>query len=181
MLPSGPLTTATDRAHFWQDQRPARGEDAWSEGYGTPSPARTDVLTVVPAGPILTRPQAVVARKIGALPDPLPTYGPFTLPQYGFAGERSWDRALFYSPGHPAWRPWFSLVLARLFDQTLGPAPPPGAVLNTGSTGPAWFCASEATVTYMFPCACDNRECQCTCLPRNNPCTCPFPPRTFSV
>ena len=115
VLPSGPESTAADTARYWrwcpvaQDQRPPRAEDAWSNGYGTPSPAPSD--------------EAVVAREIGPLPDPIPIYGPFVAPT-GVQGAqaRSWERDLFFSPGHPGWQPFYSLVLARLFDRTRGPA-----------------------------------------------------------
>ena len=183
LLPCGPLSTAEDRARFWQSQRPPRSHDAWSEGYGTPSTSsdRTDPLTVVPAGPPPMRPQAVVARHLGPVPNPLPSYGPFTVPSGGLQ-SRSWERVLFNGPRHPGFRPWHSLILAHLFDQTLGPAPPPGAILNNSATGPAWFPAPpEPTVTYLYPCTCDNRDCRCACLPLNRPCSCPFPRRSFSL
>ena len=153
MLPSGPESTAADTARYWQwcpvaqEQRPPRAEDAWSNGYGTPSPAPSDVLTT------LARPQAVVAWEIGPLPDPIPTYGPFVVPTGGAQGaqSRSWVRGLFFIPGHPGWQPFYSLVLARLFDRTRGPAPPEGAVLNTGTTGPSWFRWPGPTGTWSEP------------------------------
>ena len=141
--PLGPEATNTDAALYWrwcpeaQSQRPLCPEDTWSMGYQAPSPAPHETE---------------IAREIGPLPDPIPVYGPFTAPE-NVAGPnaRSWERNLFYPPGHPGWQPWFPRVLARLFDRTRGPAPPEGAILNTGTTGPSWFAWPGPTGTYSAP------------------------------
>ena len=183
MLPSGPQATAEDRAQYWQALGPTRSHDTWSLGYGSPSRSsgHTGPLTVVPTGQQPTRPQEVVARPIGPLPNPLPSYpSGFVVPAGGF-GQRSAASVLFNGPRHPGFRDWHPLVLARLANQVLGPSPPPGCILNTSMSGPEWVPApvepSTPTVTYLYPCSCNERSCRCTCLPFNRPCHCPYPRR----